>query len=137
MWYLCGKILMPNLVPSFHILFQVNLGSTRFFCCFFCFYLYKYFFSKFLRSNLTIMAPPKLSSNFKYKALFGYRFLTFALEPSTFESPPFEALNDFHSSSNPNVASFSNTIIVKIIVNLEDPKWPKIHKRETKIQTWS
>jgi hypothetical protein len=52
------------------------------------------------------MAPPKLSATFKYKALFGYRFLTFALELSTFESPPFEALNDLHSSSNPNVASF-------------------------------
>jgi hypothetical protein len=63
------------------------------------------------------MAPPKLSSNFKYKALFGYEFLTFALKPSTFESPPLETLNDLHSSFNHNVVSFNNTIIVKIIVN--------------------
>jgi hypothetical protein len=84
------------------------------------------------------MAPPKLSSNFKYKALFGYRFLTFALEPSTFESPPLETLNDLHSSFNHNVVSFSNIIIVKIIVNLEQgPKLPKLRYRETKIQTWS
>jgi len=133
---LCGKSLVPNLAPCsfpsqpwfYKVFFLVSFALI-------CINIVLF---KFLKSILTIMAPPKLSSNFKYKALFGYRFLTFALEPSTFESPPLETLNDLHSSFNHNVVSFSNIIIVKIIVNLEqDPKLPKIRYRETKIQTWS
>jgi hypothetical protein len=55
------------------------------------------------------MAPPILPSNFKYKALFNYRFLAFTLELSTLESPPLEAVNDFHVGSNSDVVTSSNS----------------------------
>jgi hypothetical protein len=113
--------IVPSSLPSQPWFYKVFLLFLLLFICI------NIVLFKFLKSNLTIMAPPKLSPNFKYKAWFCYRFLTFALELSTFESPPLEALNDLDSSLNHNVASFSNTIIVKIIVNLEqDPRLPKI-----------
>jgi hypothetical protein len=40
------------------------------------------------------MTPLKLPSNFKYKALFGSRFLASSLKPFAFKSLPFEALNN-------------------------------------------
>ncbi len=58
------------------------------------------FVYKFLKLILCIMAPPKLPSNFKYKGLFNYKFLASTLETSTIESPPLEAVNDFHLGSN-------------------------------------
>ncbi len=65
------------------------------------------------------MTPPKLLSNFKYKALFGSRFLAFVPQPFAFESPPLEALNDLHLGFDPDVASYNNTITVAIVIDLE------------------
>jgi hypothetical protein len=47
------------------------------------------------------MTPLKLPSNFKYKALFGSRFLASSLKPFVFKSLPFEALNNLHAHFDP------------------------------------
>jgi hypothetical protein len=66
-----------------------------------------------------MMALPKLPLNFKYKALFGFKFPTSPLKPFGIESPLFEALNDPHLGSNLNVVSSSNAISIATIVNLD------------------
>ncbi len=103
---------MPNLVPSSFS------SQTLSFCFYICICILIVLF-KFLRSNLFIMAPLKLPSNFKYKALFYSKFLAFMPKPFALESPPFKTLNDLHSGFDPNVFSSSNTIIVETIMNLE------------------
>jgi hypothetical protein len=57
------------------------------------------------------MALPKFPLNFKYKALFGFRFPTSPLVPFGIESPLFEALNDPHLGYDLNVASSSQRYI--------------------------
>jgi hypothetical protein len=66
-----------------------------------------------------MMALPKLPLNFKYNALFGFRFPTFPLEPCGPESPLFEALNDHHLGFDLNVASSNNDVSIATIVDLE------------------
>jgi hypothetical protein len=51
------------------------------------------------------MAPLKFSSNFKCKALFGFRFPTLSQELITLESLPLEVLNDLHVDFDPYVVS--------------------------------
>jgi len=51
------------------------------------------------------MAPLKFSSNFKCKALFGFRCPTLPQEPTALESLPLEVLNDLHVDFDPNVVS--------------------------------
>jgi len=72
------------------------------------------------------MAPLKLPSNFKYKALFGYRFPTLPQGPVAHELFPLEALNDLHVHFDPNVDSSSNIVTTRNIIKLEwEPKFLK------------
>ncbi len=64
------------------------------------------------------MAPLKLPSNFKYKALFGYRFPTLPQKFIAHELPPVEALNDLHVHFDPNVDSSNNIITIRSIIKL-------------------
>lgn len=65
------------------------------------------------------MAPLKLPSNFRYKALFGYKFPTSPQELIAHESPPLEALNDLHVHFDPNVDSSNNIVTTRSIIKLD------------------
>jgi hypothetical protein len=65
------------------------------------------------------MAPLKFPSNFRYKALFGYRFPTSPQELIVHELLPLEALNNLHVHFDPNVNSSSNIVTTKSIIKLE------------------
>jgi hypothetical protein len=65
------------------------------------------------------MAPLKFPSNFKYEALFGYRFPTLPQELIVHELPPLEALNDLHVHFDFNVDSSSNIVTTRSIIKLE------------------
>jgi hypothetical protein len=55
------------------------------------------------------MAPLKISSNFRCKALFGSKFARLPQELIALESPPpLEALNDLHVDFDLNVVSLNN-----------------------------
>jgi len=59
--YLGGKSLVLNLIPLFSVLFQINLSSTRFFCCLFFFCLYKDYFVQVLEFDFVHHDPTKTS----------------------------------------------------------------------------
>jgi hypothetical protein len=65
------------------------------------------------------MAPLKLPSNFKYKALLGYRFPTLPQELIVHELPPLESLNDLHVHFDPNVDMSNNIVTTRSIIKLD------------------
>jgi hypothetical protein len=83
------------------------------------FFVWNLFLVKFFKSIYCAMAPLKLPSNFKYKTLFGYRFLTLPQKLIVHELPHVEALNDLHVHFNLNVDSSSNIVTTRSIIKLE------------------